>query len=69
MTYQDARVSSDVVTRIVQLHSWWAKVLFDLGATNSFVFASFVDPLNLPIGSLEFDMFVSILVRKSFLGT
>ena len=69
MTYQDARASSLFVIGIVQFHSLWAKVLLDLGAIHSFIFASFVDLLNLPTGSLEFDMFVSIPVGKSFLGT
>ena len=45
------------------------KFFFYIEAIHSFIFASFIDLLNLPTSLLEFDMFISTPVGKSFLAT
>ena len=44
-------------------------MLINLGATNSFIYAYFVDLLGLYTSLLQFDMLVSTPIRKSFLAT
>jgi hypothetical protein len=62
LTQQDANASNAVITCIIQVSSAYAYVLFDPGATHSFVFVVFAKKHNLEFVPLEIELCVDTLV-------
>ncbi|KAJ4977612.1 hypothetical protein NE237_008392 [Protea cynaroides] len=60
VTSEDAAASPDVVTGIVPINGIPARVLFDSGATHSFISVSFEKKLNLPLKSLDYKLLVRL---------
>uniref|UniRef100_A0A2N9GJY8 RNA-directed DNA polymerase n=1 Tax=Fagus sylvatica TaxID=28930 RepID=A0A2N9GJY8_FAGSY len=58
LTQQDANASNAVITSIIQVSSVYAYVLFDPGATHSFVFVVFAKKHNLESVPLEIELCV-----------
>ena len=69
MTNKEAEISPDVITGIIQFHSYPIKVVIDPRATHSFISPSLVKLLGLPTILLQFNMLVSTPIGKSFLAT
>ena len=63
MTHRDAQATSDVVTGTLRIHTLFARVLIDPGSTHSFVSISFAGLLGMLVGSLDFDLIVTIPMR------
>jgi hypothetical protein len=61
MTSDEAQQAQDVVLGIFLASSYPATVLFDSGASHSFVTSSFVARHNLPIAKMKHTMLVSSL--------
>jgi hypothetical protein len=56
---EDAHVALDVIIRMILVNDNNAIVLFDSGASHSFVAANFVQNYNLPLSKLKNQMIVS----------
>ena len=64
MTVKDAMVSRDVVSSIIPVNSVKAYVLFDSGATYSFVPCEFTHQLQFPCERLDSPLNVEIAIKK-----
>jgi hypothetical protein len=58
---EDAQAAPDIIIGMIFVNANNAIVLFDFGASNSFVAASFVQKNNLPLSMLKNRMIVSSL--------
>jgi hypothetical protein len=59
MAVEDAQATPDVIIGMILINSNGAIVLFDFGASHSFVAANFVQKHNLPLSMLKNRMIVS----------
>jgi hypothetical protein len=64
MTSDEAQQAQDVVLGMFLASSYPAIVLFDSGASHSFITSSFVAKHNLPIENMKHTMLVSLLGVK-----
>ena len=64
MTVKDAVASKDVVLGIIPMNSIDAYVLFDSGATCSFVSHVFAQGLNLPFEQLDYPLNVEVANKE-----
>jgi hypothetical protein len=61
VSMEDAQAAPDVIIRMILINDNNAIVLFDSGASHSFIAASFVQKYNLPLSMLKNQMIVSSL--------
>jgi hypothetical protein len=59
MTSEEAQLAQDMVLGMFLTSSYPATILFDSGASHSFISSSFVVKHNLPIATMKHTMFVS----------
>lgn len=66
LTVDEARDQTDVITGIFRLNSSQARVLFDSGASVSFISVSFASKLNIPLVDLYEKVIVDVADGRCF---
>ncbi|GAA0185793.1 hypothetical protein LIER_33081 [Lithospermum erythrorhizon] len=66
---RDAQASNDVVTCILPVSLALAYVLFDPGATHSFISITFATKCNMPSEPLDIDVVVDTSIRRCLIGS
>jgi len=69
LSQQEARTSNAVVQGTISIMGHHARVLFDPGATHSFVSSAFVSKLNKKHEPLEFQLIVSTLIGAELIAS